>query len=41
MQHNRNYTSFCHNDICDLCEHNNHNLEKYEIIEDNYLNDFN
>ena len=34
MQHNRNYTSFC----CDLCEHNNHNLEKYEIIEDNYLN---
>ena len=42
-QHNRNYSSFCHNDnknICDFCEHNNHNIEKYEKIGDNYLNDF-
>ena len=42
-QHNRSYSSFCHNDnknICDFCEHKNHNIEKYEIIEDNYLNDF-
>ncbi len=45
QHNNRNYISFCHNDkknICDFCErdkHNKHKIKKYEIIEDNYLND--
>jgi len=42
-QHKRHCISFYHEhnkNICDLCEYNKDNIEKNNLIKDNFLNDF-